>query len=78
MNRDQWDARIALRDFDADVELLGGILDDVVRAGGGERTLELRDRAVELARRARGGDEPAGDVLAELIAELDLEQTSSC
>ena len=73
MNGDHGGPRIALRDFDADVELLGGILDDVVRAGGGERTIELRDRAVHLARRARRGDEPAGDALAELIAGLDLD-----
>jgi phosphoenolpyruvate carboxylase len=73
MTRNQGGAGIALRDFDADVELLGGILDDVIRAGGGERTVDLRDRAVELARRARAGEQQAGDALAELIAVLDLD-----
>ena len=63
-----------LRDFGADEELLAGILDDVARAAGAGRTLELRRQAVELARRARGGDDAAGDELAELVAGLDLAE----
>jgi len=63
-----------LRDFAADEEFLEGILDDVARASGAEGTLELRTRAVELSRRARRGDEAAGDELVELIAGLDLDE----
>ncbi len=62
----------ALRDFSADEELLGGILDEVIRAVGGAPTLALRTRAVDLARRARAGDAAAGDELERLIAGLDL------
>lgn len=62
----------ALRDFTADEELLGGILDEVIAAGGAEPTLALRRQAVELARRARAGDDAAGDELERLIADLDL------
>jgi phosphoenolpyruvate carboxylase len=67
-----------LRDFDDDQALLSGILDEVIRdADGryaGEEVLALRSRAVELATLARDGDEHAGDQLAELIADLDLDQ----
>jgi phosphoenolpyruvate carboxylase len=62
----------ALRDLDADLELLGATLDEVCRAGGAGETLELRSRAVELAQHARAGDGEAGDALARMIAELDL------
>ena len=61
-----------LRDFDSDVALLTTALDEVIRAEGGVELLELRRRAVQLTNRARGGDEHAGDELAELIAGLDL------
>jgi phosphoenolpyruvate carboxylase len=64
----------ALRNLDADLELLGATLDEVCRAGGAGETLELRGRAVELAQRARAGDGKAGDALATMIAELDLER----
>jgi len=45
----------ALRDFEADLELLGGILDEVCVASGveSERILAVRSTTVELARRAR-------------------------
>ncbi len=56
----------------------------MIAAGGAGHVIALRDRAVELARRARAaeesagdalaGEESAGDALAELIAGLDLEQ----
>jgi phosphoenolpyruvate carboxylase len=62
----------ALRDIAADVELLTGVLDDVIRASGHEDTLRLRAQAVDLAKAARGGDARAGDELAALIAGLDL------
>jgi len=67
-------ALTGLRDFGADEDLLEGILADVIRAGGAERTLALRQRAVELAHRARRGDDAAGDELGELIAGLDLAE----
>ncbi len=46
----------ALRDLDADLELLGATLDEVCHASGAAEILSLRTRAVELARGARGGD----------------------
>jgi phosphoenolpyruvate carboxylase len=61
-----------LRDFDSDVALLTAALDEVIVAEGGSGLLELRGRAVDLTRRARGGDGGAGDELAELISGLDL------
>jgi phosphoenolpyruvate carboxylase len=64
----------ALRNFDADLELLGVTLDEVCDASGAEAIRPLRDRAVELARLAREGDTAAGDELARLVAELDLAQ----
>jgi phosphoenolpyruvate carboxylase len=63
----------ALRDLDADLELLGSTLDEVCHASGAAEILSLRTRAVELARDARGGDATAGDELERLIAELDVE-----
>jgi phosphoenolpyruvate carboxylase len=63
----------ALRDFDADLELLGVTLDEVCEASGAGQILPLRTRAVELARLAREGDTAAGDELEKLVAELDLE-----
>ncbi len=61
-----------LRDFDSDVALLTAVLDEVITVEGGSELLELRGRTVDLTRRARDGDERAGDELAELIAGLDL------
>jgi phosphoenolpyruvate carboxylase len=62
----------ALRDLDADLELLGATLDEVCHAAGAGEILALRTRAVELAQQARGGDAEAGDALARMIAGLDL------
>jgi phosphoenolpyruvate carboxylase len=61
-----------LRDFDSDVALLTAALDEVIAVEGGAELLELRGRAVDLTRRARAGDERAGDELADLVAGLDL------
>ena len=44
-----------------------------MRAGGREGSLTLQERAVELARAARGGDAEAADQLAAAIAECDTE-----
>ncbi len=76
MVTDKESARLitALRDLDADLDLLGASLDEVCHAGGAGETLTLRRRAVELAQGARGGDAEAGDALARMIAELDLER----
>src|SRR3954468_4129168 len=60
------------RTFDDDAELLTGVLAHVIRSGEGEQALELHERSVALARRARDGDEAAADELAQLAAELDL------
>jgi phosphoenolpyruvate carboxylase len=64
----------ALRDLEADLELLGATLDEVCNAGGAAEILGLRTRAVELARRARSGDAAAGDALEQTVAGLDLNQ----
>jgi phosphoenolpyruvate carboxylase len=64
----------ALRDLDADLQLLGAALDEVCHASGAGATLALHARAVEFARRARAGDASAGDELERLIAGLDLDQ----
>ncbi|MGC9221681.1 MAG: phosphoenolpyruvate carboxylase [Solirubrobacteraceae bacterium] len=64
----------ALRDIEADLDLLGRALDEVARADGGEEVLKLRDATVALARRARAGDGAAGDQLQELIANLGLDR----
>ena len=64
----------SLRDFDADLELLGVTLDEVCEASGAGEILPLRTRAVELARLARQGDTAAGDELERLVGELDLER----
>jgi phosphoenolpyruvate carboxylase len=61
-----------LRDFDSDVALLTDVLDEVIVAGGGEQLLALRRRAIELTKRARAGEESAGDELAALISGLGL------
>ena len=76
MVTDKESARLisALRDLDADLDLLGASLDEVCHAGGAGEILTLRRRAVELAQGARGGDAEAGDSLARMIAELDLER----
>jgi phosphoenolpyruvate carboxylase len=62
----------ARRTFADDEALLGGVLDEVIRAVEGPRAVDLHRRAVELGQRSRGGDPAAADELAELIASLDV------
>ncbi len=62
------------RSFDDDQALLDDLLRDAVRASGDGHVLELHDRAVELARSARAGDDAASDDLAALVARLDVAQ----
>jgi phosphoenolpyruvate carboxylase len=61
------------RSFAEDRELLLETLTDVVRMSDGVDVLELHERIVGLARRARAGDEEAADALAALVADLDLD-----
>jgi phosphoenolpyruvate carboxylase len=61
-----------LRDFDADVALLTEVLDEVIAADGNAPLLALRGRAIELTKRARAGEDAAGDELAALISGLGL------
>jgi phosphoenolpyruvate carboxylase len=61
------------RAFADDEALLAGVLDDVICAVEGARALELHARAVELGQRSRAGDAAAADALADLVAELPLE-----
>jgi phosphoenolpyruvate carboxylase len=63
------------RDFDSDAALLTDVLDEVIRCSDGDGAIELRDRAVALGRATRAGDPAAPGMLAELIAELELDQT---
>jgi phosphoenolpyruvate carboxylase len=66
-------AELTKRTFADDEALLGGILDDVIRAVEGSRALELHARAVELGQRSRRGDAAAADELAQLVADLGLD-----
>jgi phosphoenolpyruvate carboxylase len=61
---------LATRTFADDEALLGGVLDEVIRAVEGPRALELHLRAVELGQRSRGGEPAAADELAQLVASL--------
>jgi phosphoenolpyruvate carboxylase len=63
-----------LPSFDSDAGLLTEALDEVIRLSDGATVIELRDRAVALARATREGDPDAPDVLAEMVSELDLDQ----
>ena len=65
---------IAARSFAEDEALLGSVLTEVIRAGEGEHALELHDRAVALAQRARAGAAEAADELGRLVAGLSLER----
>ncbi|MEA2240898.1 MAG: phosphoenolpyruvate carboxylase, partial [Solirubrobacteraceae bacterium] len=64
---------LAQRTFADDEALLGGVLDEVIRAVEGPRALELHLRAVELGQRSRGGEPAAADELAQLVASLPLD-----
>jgi phosphoenolpyruvate carboxylase len=61
------------RSFEDDQALLADALAEVVRLGEGPDALELHDRTIALATRARGGDEEAGAQLDALVADLDLD-----
>jgi phosphoenolpyruvate carboxylase len=62
-------------EFESDAAFLTEALHEVVKASDGAAAVELVDNAVALGRAARDGDEAAADRLAELVAELSLEQT---
>ena len=61
------------RQFADDQELLAWALDGVIREAEGEAALELHQRAVDFAMRARSGDTEAADMLAELVGGMSLE-----
>ncbi len=61
------------RAFADDAALLEAVLAEVIRADPHGRALELHDRTVALARRAREGDEVSARHLGELIGTLDVE-----
>ncbi|MEA2194453.1 MAG: phosphoenolpyruvate carboxylase, partial [Solirubrobacteraceae bacterium] len=67
-------AENAYRTYADDEALLGGILDEVIRAVEGPAALDLHREAIELGERSRSGDAGAADRLAELAAGLDLRQ----
>ncbi|HWH11683.1 MAG TPA: phosphoenolpyruvate carboxylase [Solirubrobacteraceae bacterium] len=62
------------RGFSDDQELLAWALDGVIREAEGEAALELHQRAVDFALKARSGDTEAADTLAALVAEMSLEE----
>jgi len=62
------------RTYADDEELLGGILDEVIRAVEGPQALRLHREAIELGERSRGGGAAAAEQLAQLVAGLELEQ----
>jgi phosphoenolpyruvate carboxylase len=66
-------AELTKRTFPDDEALLTGVLDDVLCAVEGPRSLELLTRAVDLGKRSRTGEAAAADELAGLIAELPLD-----
>ncbi len=66
-------AELPKRAFADDEALLTGVLDDVLCAVEGPRALELHARAGDLGQRSRAGDAAAADELAQLIADLALD-----
>ncbi|HEX8104008.1 MAG TPA: phosphoenolpyruvate carboxylase [Solirubrobacteraceae bacterium] len=64
----------APRSFDEDRALLLETFTDVVRMTDGVDVLELHERIVGLARRARDGDEDATAALTDLVARLELDE----
>ncbi|MDP9347070.1 MAG: phosphoenolpyruvate carboxylase [Actinomycetota bacterium] len=63
-------AALAARSFATDRALLLDAFQEVVRRSEGEGVLDVPERAVGLARRARAGDEAAADDLETLVAGL--------
>jgi phosphoenolpyruvate carboxylase len=61
------------RSFADDRTLLLDVFTQVVTTAEGEEVLALHERAVALARSARGGDAGADEQLAALVAGLDLD-----
>src|SRR3954454_7681 len=62
------------RSFDDDRTLLLGVFTDVVQRAEGPDALRLHERAVALARAARGGEDGAAGELERLVASLDVER----
>src|SRR3954462_7617145 len=62
------------RSFDDDRTLLLGVFTDVVQRAEGPEALRLHERAVALARAARGGEDGAAGELERLVASLDVER----
>src|SRR3954470_11397610 len=62
------------RSFDDDRTLLLGVFTDVVQRAEGPEARRLHERAVALARAARGGEDGAAGELARLVASPDVER----
>ncbi|HEX6389833.1 MAG TPA: phosphoenolpyruvate carboxylase, partial [Solirubrobacteraceae bacterium] len=67
-------AEPAPRTYADDEILLGGVLDEVVRAVEGPEALELLRSAIDLGERSRSGEAAAAEQLAQLVAGLELAQ----
>ena len=70
-------SRASERALAANVRLLGDILGRVLVEQEGEAVLELEERIRRLARSGRNGVAGALDALAELVAELSIEQQAT-
>ncbi|MGB1583547.1 MAG: phosphoenolpyruvate carboxylase [Solirubrobacterales bacterium] len=68
-------AMLGARSLEQDQALLTEVLSEVVAASEGEAAGELHARAVELAQRARDGDEAAPDELRDLVHGLSPRMT---
>ncbi len=62
------------RSFADDTELLAWALGEVISGADGGPALELHERSVSLAGRARAGDATAADELAGLVAEISVAE----
>jgi len=62
------------RSFAEDQKLLAWALDGVITEAEGASALELHQRAVDFAMKARSGDTQAGDTLAGLVEGMSLDE----
>lgn len=66
----------AERTLSNDIYLLGDLLGEVIEAQAGEAAFALEERVRSLAKAFRGGDNAAGDRLAERVSEMTPDEAS--
>jgi phosphoenolpyruvate carboxylase len=59
-----------------DVDLLGGLLGDVIQAQEATEAFALEERVRSLGKARRSGDESAGEQLADLVAGLSIDEAT--